>query len=125
MIALANEHNVYEINWQNTMKPLLVNKYSLMEGSKVKQVILTDRYLIVQSVAFGSNETNPKFEIDYTWIFTKGSRTYMNAYHVINHKNSVVELDTDKTLDTLYIIEETGMSLYQLGEARLTLKYIN
>jgi hypothetical protein len=49
----------------------------------------------------------------------------MNAYHVINHNSSVVELDTDKTLDRVYIIDEQGLALYQLGEARLTLQFIN
>lgn len=30
---------------------------------------------------------------NYTWIFTKGSRTYTNAYKVISHTASDVILD--------------------------------
>lgn len=96
IIALANKHSVYEIDWHVLTKPLLINKYSLMESSRVKQIFLNDRYLVVQSAADAYNETNPKFEIDYTWVFSKGSRTYLNAYHVINHNSSIVEIDFDR-----------------------------
>jgi hypothetical protein len=61
-----------------------------MENSRVKQVTLNDQYLFVQAAADAMNDTNPKFEIDYTWVFTKGSRTYLNAYHVVNHNSSIV-----------------------------------
>lgn len=81
---------MYEIDWHVLTKPVLINKYSLMENSNVKQIFMNDRYLIVQSSADAYNSTNPKFEIDYTWVFTKGSRTYLNAYHVINHNSSIV-----------------------------------
>jgi hypothetical protein len=73
-------------------KPTLINKYSLMENSRIKQIFLNDQYLIVQSAADAFNATHPKFEIDYTWVFSKGSRTYLNAYHVINHNSSIVEI---------------------------------
>lgn len=90
IIAVANKHSVFEIDWKNFNKPTLINKYSLMANSYVKQVFLNDKYLVVQSTAMGSNATNPEFEVDYTWVFSKGSRTYLNAYHVINHNSSVV-----------------------------------
>lgn len=61
IIALANNHAVYEIDWKNTIEPKLINKYSLMENSKVNQVELNDEYLVVQSFAFASNETSPIF----------------------------------------------------------------
>ncbi len=61
IIALANKHSVYEIDWHKTSKPILINKYSLMENSNVKQVALNDRYLMVQSSADASNSTHPKF----------------------------------------------------------------
>lgn len=92
IIAVANSHAVYEIDWSNTLDPLLMNKYSLMEHSHVKQIIVNDRYLVVQSVANATDDSDAQFELDYTWIFTKGSRTFSNAYHVVNHKNKNVEI---------------------------------
>lgn len=61
IIALANKHSVYEIDWHVLTKPVLINKYSLMENSNVKQIFMNDLYLIVQSSADAYNATNPKF----------------------------------------------------------------
>ena len=90
IIALSNKHSVYEIDWKDISRPLLINKYSLMENSTVKNLLLNDQYLIVQSSAEAYNSTNPKFNIDYTWVFSKGSRTYLNAYYTIEHNSSIV-----------------------------------
>ena len=57
IIALANKHTVYEIDWHKVTQPTLINKYSLMENSTIKQVLLNDRYLFVQSSAQTKNET--------------------------------------------------------------------
>lgn len=78
------------MDWKDTNRPLLINKYSLMENSTIKNLFLNDRYLIVQSSAEAYNATHPKFNIDYTWVFSKGSRTYINAYYTIEHNSSVV-----------------------------------
>ena len=51
--------------------------------------MLNDEYIFVQSSSKVENETNA-IHYDYTWIFSKGSRTYLNAYHIINHESSNV-----------------------------------
>lgn len=94
-----------------------------MESSRIKQIFLNDRYLIVQSAADAYNSTNPKFEIDYTWIFSKGSRTYLNAYHVINHNSSIVEVEFDREKSNIYIADEKGLTLRKIGDARMILHY--
>lgn len=69
----------------------MINKYSLMEHSHVKQVIINDQFVVVQSAANATSDEKPKgFEIDYTWVFSRGARTYTNAYAVINHNSSKV-----------------------------------
>jgi hypothetical protein len=113
IIALANKHTVYEIDWHKISQPTLINKYSLMENSTVKQVMLNDKYLMVQSSADAKNDTHT-FKVDYTWVFTKGSRTYLNAYHVINHNSSIVDIDFDRENSQLFVAEEEGLALYQL-----------
>lgn len=61
LIALANAHAVYEIDWSNIRDPVMVNKYSLMEHSHVKQLIINDQFVVVQSAANATNSTNPLF----------------------------------------------------------------
>jgi hypothetical protein len=68
----------------------MIQKYSLMENSTVKQLIINNQFVVVQSSANATNSTNPNFEIDYTWVFSRGSRTYSNAFAVINHNSSKV-----------------------------------
>lgn len=125
IIALANKHTVYEIDWHQISKPTLINKYSLMENSTIKQILLNDNYLFVQSSAMAKNDTNPSFEIDYTWIFTKGSRTYLNAYHIIDHNSSIVEIEFDRQKNRLFIADQQGLTLREINEARLVLHFLN
>jgi hypothetical protein len=61
-----------------------------MDHSHIKQLLINDLFVIVQSSANGTNDTHANFSIDYTWIFSKGARTYTNAYGIINHKNNKV-----------------------------------
>lgn len=90
----------------------MVNKYSLMEHSHIKQLIINDLFVLVQSAANATNDTNPNFEVDYTWIFSRGARTYTNAYAVINHNSSKVALEFNKADDRLLVIDESGLYLY-------------
>ena len=86
-----------------------------MENSTVKQVLLNDRYLFVQSTSMGRKvEDKSIIEIDYTWIFTKGARTYMNAYHVIDHASGIVDIDFDREKSHLYIADQHGLTLRQI-----------
>ena len=94
LLALANEHSIYEFEWRDSSNAVLKNKYSLMENSKVQQMVINDRFVVVQSKANAADAENAgnDVEYDYTWIFTKGSRTYANAHVVIDHKSSNVEI---------------------------------
>ena len=120
-MALANSHAVYEINWADFSEPYLINKYSLMEFSHIRELYMNDEYLIVQSAANATNSTHDNYEIDYTWIFTKGSRSYTNAYHVINHNSSRVELDLNNYNNQVIIADEEAITLYQLSSQRTEL----
>lgn len=91
----------------------------------MKDVKINGKYIIVQSKANVTNNKNISYEIDYTWVFTKGSRTYMNAYQVINHNSSKVDIDFDPELNHIYSADEAGLALFKIDEARLKLKFIN
>jgi len=92
-----------------------------MENSKIKRVMLNDHYLFVQSEA----ETSATIKYEYTWVFTKGSRTYLNAYHVIDHSSSNVDIFLDRDNSHLYIGDTNGLTLYEIGEPRIMLHYLN
>ena len=49
----------------------------------------------------------------------------MNAYQVINHNSSNVDIDFDATENHIYSADEAGLALFKLDEARLNLHYIN
>lgn len=96
-----------------------------MEHSRIKQLLINDLFVIVQSAANATNDTNPNFEIDYTWIFSRGSRTFTNAYGLINHNSSKVELEFNRANDRLLVADETGVSLYQINEPILSVALSN
>ena len=70
--------------------------------------MLNDEYLFVQSSATVESSNT---EYDYTWVFSKGSRTYLNAYHIIDHKNPNVVIDFDRENSHLYIADSDGLRL--------------
>jgi len=53
MIALANKHNIYEIDWsfENMFEYKVVNKYTLPSDSVVKDIKMNDKYIIAQAKA--------------------------------------------------------------------------
>lgn len=85
-----------------------------MEHSHIKQMAMNDKFVVIQSSVNASNSTHPNFEIDYTWVFEKGSRTYSNAFAIINHNSGSSTIDFNKARSTLYVIDEVGRYLYQL-----------
>ena len=125
IIALANKHTVYEIDWHKISQPKLLYKYSLMENSKVRQVMLNDDYIFVQSSAEVETKDLGSVHYDYTWVFSKGSRTYLNAYHVIDHPTSNVDIDFDRENSHLYIADSDGLRLREIEKSKLVLQFLH
>ena len=48
----------------------------------------------------------------------------MNAYHVIDHASSIVDIDFDRMNNHLYIADGNGLTLRQIDEAKLILHFI-
>jgi len=61
IVALANSHAIYEIEWSDMNQPVTTNKYSLMEHSHIKQLFINNDFVIVQSTGNATNSTNPNF----------------------------------------------------------------
>ena len=79
-LALSNDHNVHEVDWTDVDSPRLLNKYSLIPGSTVLQLFLNDRFLFIRSSATDSNVT-----YNYSWVFTRGERSYSRAFLTMSH----------------------------------------
>lgn len=63
IVALVNNHNVYEINWswEYMLMHEVVNKYTIPSDSVVKDIKVNDEYVIVQSKANVTNNINSTY----------------------------------------------------------------
>lgn len=103
----------------------VINKYTIPSDSEVRDIKVNGQYIIAQCKANVTNNNETSYEVDYTWIFTKGSRTYMNAYQVIQHNSSKVDIDFDPEENHIYSADESGLALFKIDEARLKLQFAN
>lgn len=133
LLALANDHGIYEVDWSNQIRPVIKAKYSLMEGSRVSSLWVNEEYIACQLKANVTNSTNQTEEYHSTLIFDRGTRTYTNAYATIHHSsdkaivdmnlehNQLLSIDED-SVDT-YFIDEPVVTLYPTNEALLNKEF--
>ena len=120
LLALANEHGIYEIDWTNQIRPTIIAKYSLMEGSRVSSIWVNEEYIACQLRANVTNSTN-QTEYHSTLIFDRGTRTYTNAYAVIHHSSYRAVIDLNIQHSTLLSIDEDSIDTYFIDEPYLFL----
>lgn len=78
-IVMTNGHSVYQFDWDVTTPPVLTHKYTLAPNSQVEQIFVDYNYVIVVAdVVFGEDL------VRRTWVFTKFSNSYLNAYNVFH-----------------------------------------
>ena len=112
-IAVGNDHAVYEIDWTYVEEPRLINKYSLFPGSTLLQVFMNSRFLVVRSR--GQDNYN------YTWIMTRGDRTFSRAFKVIKNGTSPFFVDFNEEFSYLMIIDEQTIANYAVDQPSLVL----
>lgn len=78
-----------------------MTKYSLMPGSNVKQLFINERFVVVFAISV-DNEKGTRREYNYTWVMSRGDRTYTKAFHVIKHGNANTFVDFN--LDESYLM---------------------
>lgn len=116
LLALANHHAVYEIDWSSHSNPKLLTKYSLMSGSRVDSVQVNNFYVVVQAEANVSHGNSSFYTIyNTTWVFTRNSRTYSHAYVAIMHDsfNTFVAFNMEHSI--ILSMDEEGLDLYRLN----------
>lgn len=83
LFALATDHAVYEVDFTNQLQPQIITKYTLMANSSVSQVFVNEDYVFVQLSANVTTSTNGTAWYNSTMIFSRGTRSYMNAYEIL------------------------------------------
>jgi hypothetical protein len=89
-----------------------------MEHSHIQDIVVDREYLIVQSSSNATSDLG-NLTLNYTWIFTKNARTYMNAYKVIDHTSGDVFVDLDRDTHALLVTDDTGITNYQINNPTL------
>jgi len=93
--VLAHDHAIWEIDWTNTVQPTIVTKYSIPDGSNIHSLWVNELYVAVQLSANLTSD-NGTVPTQSTYVFTRGTRTYTNAYLAIPHPNSHAYVDLDR-----------------------------
>jgi hypothetical protein len=83
-LVMSNENTIYQFEWDVTTPPVLINKYSLIPNSNVKQVFVDYNYVI----AVADSNIDGQI-VRRTWVFTKRANTYLNAYNVFHAPSSL------------------------------------
>lgn len=119
-LALASSESVYEIDWSDVENPLLINKYSLMPNSAVSQVFLNERFVFVQSLSVAGNTT-----FNYTWVLSRGDRTYGQAVQIVKHGTANTFIDLNEEESFLLIMDDERLVNYAFDTPTLTIRLKN
>ena len=74
-VVVANQNVVYQYEWDASHTSTLVNKYVLISGSEVEQLVVDANFVIIQSKALIDDQYDRK-----VWIFSRRSPTYTHAF---------------------------------------------
>lgn len=116
-LALANTHAVHEVDWTDLEDPRLLNKYSLLPDSEVRQVFLNDRFVFVRSKALNGDKV-----YNYTWTFTRGDRTFTRAFTVMSHSDANTFVDFNPEMSYLMVVAEESITNYAYDDPSFMLK---
>jgi hypothetical protein len=106
LLVLANSHAIYEVDWTNQIQPLIITKYSILAESRVDSLAVNDKYVIVQSEGNVTARDGSQVLYNTTWVFTRGSRTYTNAYAIIPHSSATTLIDFNRQNSFIMSIDE-------------------
>lgn len=80
LFALANHHSIYEVDFTNQLRPQIITKYSIMSNSTIHSVWVNEEYVFAQISANVTSSTNGTTWYNSSIVFSRNTRTYLNAY---------------------------------------------
>ena len=79
LVAIANEHTIYQYEWDMRNPATLVAKYSLLPETRVKQLLVGPTFVIAVTESIIN-----AILLRRTCIFTRRTLSYLNAYNCFN-----------------------------------------
>lgn len=121
ILALANEHAIYEVDFSNHLQPKTIAKYSIMQGSRVHSVWVNEEYVVAQLSANVTTSVQGQIAwYNSTIVFNRNSRTYLNAYDILEHASENVIIDMERATSMVLVIDPTYTRVYKLNTPIMT-----
>lgn len=114
-LVVANSHTIYQFDWESGYPATLVNKYTLIPGSTIKQLRLGPTFVIAVIDSTIDDKLSRR-----TLIFTSKTNSYLNAYNSFQSELESPHLIIwDSFINTLQIFD-----LHRSLNIRLSLPYL-
>lgn len=120
LLVLAHDHAIIELDWTNQLKPEIITKYSIPENAWMHDLWVNEQYVVAQITANLTDSQGKTVAYQSTYVFTRGSRTYLNAYAAIPHPNFHSFVDLHRANSQMLTIDTDGLVLYQLSSPRVS-----
>jgi hypothetical protein len=122
LLVLAHDHAIFEIDWTNQIKPEIITKYSIPENAWMHDLWVNEGYVVAQITAnLTDAKTNQTSAYQSTYVFTRGSRTYLNAYLAVPHPNFHAFVDLHRDNSQMLVLDTDGYGLHQISTPRLSI----
>lgn len=72
--------------------------------------------------AASPSSKDPKVSFNYTWVLTRGSRTYTRAFHVFKHSSIKNRIDLNFDKSYLIVIDDERITNYAFDSTNLQIK---
>jgi hypothetical protein len=82
LFALANHHAIYEVDITNQVRPTIITKYSIMSNATITSLWVNEEYVFAQ-ISANVTTTSDNAWYNSTLIFSRGTRSYLNAFEII------------------------------------------
>jgi hypothetical protein len=103
------------VDWSNQIKPVIITKYTIPDGSWIHDLWVNEQYVVVQLTANLTNDKQQDIAYQSTYVFTRGSRTYLNAYVAIPHANFHAFVDFNREASQMMSIDTERITIYALA----------
>ena len=100
--------------------PQIITKYAIPDGSSIHSLWLNEQYVTVQLSANLTDHLNQSRPYQSSLVFTRGSRTYMNAYVAIPHPNEHAFVDLNRENSTIMEMDTEKIVVHALHNPKLT-----
>lgn len=121
LLVLAHDHAIFEVDWTNQIKPQIVTKYSIPEAAWIHDLWVNEQYVVVQMTANLTDAQGRVLPSSSTYVFNRGTRTYLNAYAAIPHPNFHAFVDFSLDNSQMLTIDTDRMAIYQISTPILSI----